>query len=295
MVLRRGKFLIGEPFFNPGNLLALGRRGSVPVEVGELVLVEVSPDGNRGRIVERLGSPMDVELQLAALGAEAGVRRPFPAEALAEAGALPEDPPPPRGDRRDYRDRIAFTIDPGTAKDHDDALTIERDGDGYLVLVHIADVAAAVPLGSALDREARRRGCSVYLPGRVEPMLPQALSAGLCSLVPGRPRDTLTVELPFSATGDVGTPRFGRGQISSARRFSYDEVELVLTGHEQVPAALHRALTDSTGSPRCCATAGPRAVRCCWSRPSRSSTWAAVTCARPAWRRRRAPTRWSRS
>ena len=108
MVLRRGKFLIGEPFFEPGLLLALGRRGGAEAEPGDLVLVEPSPQGNRGRIVERLGSPRDLEAQLVALAAEAGARRPFPDEAVEQARALPADPQPPTGDRHDYRDRLAF-------------------------------------------------------------------------------------------------------------------------------------------------------------------------------------------
>ena len=94
-------------------------------------------------------------------------------------------------------------------------MTVERSGDGLRVLVHIADVDRGGRLGSALDREARRRGFSSYLPGRVEPMLPPALSAGLCSLVPDRPRDTVTVELPFDADRKLGPAAFYRAQIVS--------------------------------------------------------------------------------
>ena len=161
----------------------------------------------------------------------------------ARSTRLPADPPPPSGARRDLRDRLAFTIDPGTAKDHDDALTVETEGDGWRVLVHIADVAASVRPGSPLDREARRRAFSVYLPGRVEPMLPHALSSGLCSLVPDRPRDTVTVELAFAADGSVvGRPRFSRAQIVSARRLAYEEVERALAGLEPLPDELLEAL-----------------------------------------------------
>ncbi len=241
--MRRGRFLVGEPYFTPGQPLALGRRGSVECEPGELVLVEPSPRSNRARVVERLGSPQDVEVELAALAAEGGARRPFPDDVLAEVELLPADPPAPSGSRRDLRDRLAFTIDPGTAKDHDDALTVEAEGDGWRVLVHIADVAASVRPGSPVDREARRRGFSVYLPGRVEPMLPFALSSGLCSLVPNRPRDTVTVELVFAADGSVvGRPRFSRAQIVSARRLAYEEVEQALAGRQAVPAELLEAL-----------------------------------------------------
>ena len=167
---------------------------------------------------------------------EAGAALAFPPDAEAEALALPADPSPPAGDRRDLRDRIAFTVDPGTAKDHDDALTVERDGDGLRVLVHIADVAAAVPEGSALDREALARGFSSYLPGRVDPMLPPEVSAGLCSLVPDRPRDAVTVELPFDAALRPGRPSFYRSQIVSRPRFAYADVEQILAGADDALA-----------------------------------------------------------
>jgi ribonuclease R len=246
-VVRRGRFLVADPYLEPGYPLALGRRGSAVAAEGELVLVEVAPTGGRARVVARLGSPWDVRALLHGAAGEAGAARDFPADAEAEALALPTDPPPPAGDRRDLRDRIAFTVDPGTAKDHDDALTVERDGEGLRVLVHIADVAAAVPEGSALDREALARGFSSYLPGRVDPMLPPELSAGLCSLVPDRPRDAVTVELPFDAALRPGRPSFYRSQIVSRRRFAYDDVERILQGADDALAEpLHDAARVAT-------------------------------------------------
>ena len=234
--MRRGRFLVVDPYLEPGYPLALGRRGSAVAAEGELVLVEVAPTGGRARVRERLGSPWDVRALLHGAAGEAGAALPFPPDVEAEAFALPADPPPPAGDRRDLRDRIAFTVDPGTAKDHDDALSVERDGDGLRVLVHIADVAAAVPEGSALDREALARGFSSYLPGRVDPMLPPELSAGLCSLVPDRPRDAVTVELPFDAALRPGRPAFYRSQIVSRRRFAYADVERILDGADDALA-----------------------------------------------------------
>ncbi len=229
-VVRRGRFLVADPYLTPGYPLALGRRGSSVAHEGELVLVEVAPGGGRARVAERLGSPWDVRALLHGLAGEAGAALPFPAAAEAEALDLPRDPAPPSGDRRDLRDRVAFTVDPGTAKDHDDAITVERDGDGLRVLVHIADVTAVVGVGSALDREAIERGFSSYLPGRVDPMLPPELSAGLCSLVPDRPRDVVTVEVPFDADLKPGRPSFYRAQIVSRRRFAYADVERILAG-----------------------------------------------------------------
>jgi len=245
--VRRGRFLVADPYLEPGYPLALGRRGSAVAAEGELVLVEVAPTGGRARVAERLGSPWDVRALLHGAAGEAGAALPFPPDVEAETLALPADPAPPTGERRDLRDRLAFTVDPGTAKDHDDAISVERDGDGFRVLVHIADVAAAVPEGSALDREAVGRGFSSYLPGRVDPMLPPELSAGLCSLVPDRPRDAVTVELPFSAALAPRRPSFYRSQIVSRRRFAYDEVERILAGADDALAVpLHDAARIAT-------------------------------------------------
>ena len=246
-MVRRGRFLVADPYLEPGYPLALGRRGSTVAHEGELVLVEVAPRGGRARVAERLGSPWDVRALLHGLAGEAGAALPFPAAAEAEVLDLPRDPAPPTGDRRDLRDRVAFTIDPGTAKDHDDAITVERTGDGLRVLVHIADVTAVVGVGSALDREAIERGFSSYLPGRVDPMLPPELSAGLCSLVPDRPRDVVTVEIPFDAALVPGRPSFYRSQIVSRRRFAYSDVERILAGADDpLGEPLHEAQRIAT-------------------------------------------------
>jgi ribonuclease R len=241
-VVRRGRFLAADPYFEPGHPLALGKVAGHQPPPGELVLVDPSPDGTRGRVVARFGSPRDIRAVLHALAAEGGAARPFPPPVEAEAGALPADPGPPSGDRRDLRGDVAFTVDPGSAKDHDDAIAVVRDGAGFVVRVHIADVAAAVPAGRAIDREARLRGFSCYLPGRVDPMLPPALSAGLCSLLPERPRDVVTVEVPFSSALDPGAPSVYRSQIVSRRRFAYEQVEAILAG---AASELREPLTDA--------------------------------------------------
>ena len=124
-----------------------------------------------------------------------GLRRRFDPlverEARAAAENVARDVP-----RKDLRDLTTFTIDPPTARDFDDAISAERlDGGLVRVWVHIADVAAHVPPGSAVDREAYRRATSVYVPGKVEPMLPEALSNEACSLVPHQDRLAVTVEL----------------------------------------------------------------------------------------------------
>lgn len=245
LVARRSRFAVAEPFFEPGLPIALGRAGSVDAAAGDLVLVRPGPGGSRGRIVERLGRPDDIRAVLHALAAEAGAARPFPPEVQSAADALPADAGPPAEGRRDLRGLLAFTVDPGTAKDHDDALSVERVGDGLRVLVHIADVAAVVEADGPIDREARRRSLSTYLPGRVEPMLPPKLSAGLCSLAPERDRDVVTVAIPFDAALRPGRPSVFRAQIRSARRFAYDEVEELLAGRGGWPEPLRDAVLDA--------------------------------------------------
>jgi ribonuclease R len=135
--------------------------------------------------------------------------------------------------RRDLRELATFTIDPPTARDFDDAISAERIGDDgrIRVWVHIADVSAYIPAGSPLDREARRRATSVYVPGAVEPMLPQALSGDACSLVPGRDRAAVSVELELHGAR-VQRVAFHRSVIRSDMRLDYHRVDRIFTGGE---------------------------------------------------------------
>ncbi len=138
--------------------------------------------------------------------------------------------------RRDLRELATFTIDPVSARDFDDAISAERlDSDPVhprvRVWVHIADVAAYVPEGSPVDVEARERGTSVYVPGAVEPMLPDALSGDACSLVPGRERAAVTVELELHGA-EVSRCAFYRSTIRSDERLDYDRVDRIFAGLE---------------------------------------------------------------
>jgi ribonuclease R len=137
--------------------------------------------------------------------------------------------------RRDLRELPTFTIDPATARDFDDAISAALIAPNRVqVWVHIADVSAFVPEGSAVDLEARRRGTSVYAPGVVEPMLPAALSNDACSLTPGAERLTVTVELEIElATGQVSSASFYRSLIRSNARLDYEQVDRVFTGEER--------------------------------------------------------------
>ena len=134
------------------------------------------------------------------------------------------------GDRLDLRETLSVTIDPATARDFDDAITLARDERGYWSLgVHIADVSHFVRPGSALDRTARKRGTSVYLPDRVIPMLPEVLSNSLASLQQGHTRFTMSVLMEFNADGVRTDRRFARSAIKVDRRFAYEQAFAVMT------------------------------------------------------------------
>jgi len=212
---------------------------------GDLVLAQVGgaaerPYGpKRGKVLEVVGREDDPRAaSLIAIHAN-GIPIGFSPEAEAEALAAR---PPTLAGRTDLRDIPLVTIDPPDARDHDDAVFAEFDDDpknpgGWIVWVAIADVAAYVRPGSALDREAREKGNSVYFPDRVEPMLPERLSAGLCSLVQGEARACLAARMVFDARGRKTGHRFVRGLMRSAAKLSY----------EQAQAAIDVAPDDATG------------------------------------------------
>ena len=160
-------------------------------EAGPGDLVVVRPGRGRARLERLLGPAAAVESVLDGLLAAFGFDAPLE----------PHTPPQSSLEGRvDLRELLSFTIDPETAKDFDDAISVRQEGDGLRAWVHIADVSYFVPAGSPLDRGAARRGCSVYVPGRVAPMLRPELSADdLCSLRPNVDRLCLTVEVPFDA------------------------------------------------------------------------------------------------
>ncbi|MBQ6137199.1 MAG: VacB/RNase II family 3'-5' exoribonuclease [Kiritimatiellae bacterium] len=136
-----------------------------------------------------------------------------------------------RSGRLDLRKKFIFTCDPVTARDYDDAISLEKDRRGNRVLgVHIADVSHYVKPGSAIDREAFRRSTSVYLADRVVPMLPEALSNGVCSLVPGEDRFAFSVFMTFDSSGEMTKRVFAKSVIRSRARFTYEQVMRVISG-----------------------------------------------------------------
>jgi ribonuclease R len=166
------------------------------------------------------------------LGEEFG-RRGFPIslEAEAERVAASEG----QGPRRDLTGLPTFTVDPETARDFDDAVSARREGDATRLWIHIADVAAHVRPGSPLDREARRRGNSTYVPGTVEPMLPRALSEGACSLSPGDERLAVTAEIALDPSGVAREAAFYRSRVRSDARLDYDQLDVVFSGRAAAP------------------------------------------------------------
>ena len=154
----------------------------------------------------------------------------FPPEVLAEAKRVAERLDTP-GERLDLRKKFIFTCDPVTARDYDDALSLETDRKGNRILgVHIADVSHFVTPGSALDREAYKRSTSVYFADRVVPMLPEELCNGVCSLVPNEDRLAFSVFMTFDKKGAMTKRTFAKSIIRSKARFTYEEVMTVLSG-----------------------------------------------------------------
>jgi len=146
------------------------------------------------------------------------------------------------GPRRDLTALATFTVDPATARDFDDAVSAQREGDGARVWIHIADVAAHVKPGSLLDQEARRRGNSTYVPGAVEPMLPHALSSEACSLAPGVERLAVTTEIELGPGMQPRKARFYRSRIRSDVRLDYDQLDEIFAGRVPPPAEVAEPL-----------------------------------------------------
>jgi ribonuclease R len=202
----------------------------------------VNPEG---QIVENLGASSAPGVDMLSIIRKYHLPTEFPRAVLDEAEQIPETVGEEmfRG-REDLRDQFIVTIDPDDARDFDDAINVERiPGGGWRLGVHIADVAAYVKPGSALDREAYKRGNSVYLPDRVIPMLPERLSNGVCSLRPDVNRLTHSVFIEFDRDGRAKTTRFGRTVIRSARRLTYREAYALLKSppKDQLGERLHVA------------------------------------------------------
>jgi ribonuclease R len=197
-----------------------------------------------GSIKEVLGKAGNVSVELRAIAMQYKIPIEFPAAAIDEAEAFPDALPKKEIQRRlDLRGQTVITIDPDDAKDFDDALSLDYDADGnYILGVHIADVSYYVREGSQLDREAYKRGTSVYLVDGVIPMLPERLSNNLCSLRPNVVRPAYSVIMTISKRGVVKDYSIKETVIKSARRFTYEEVQSILDKDEGEHYELIRGL-----------------------------------------------------
>jgi len=211
--------------------------GAKRAKAGDQVVVELlkypSPrQPARGVIIERLGRAGTPKVDLLSVIRQFRLPQEFDKPLLKAAGraarALDDEGELAR--REDLRDRVTVTIDPDTAKDFDDAITLEKVRDGWELGVHIADVSHFVRPGEPLDVEARRRGNSVYFPGYVIPMLPEVLSNGVCSLQEGVDRLTKGVFIRYDRAGRPRSSRLTAGVIRSDKRLTYEQATAILEG-----------------------------------------------------------------
>jgi ribonuclease R len=232
--------LFAEPIFvgDPG------AKGAKPEEKVVIEMVRFPSPVTRGEavVVEVLGPLGQPGVDLQSIIKAFNLPEVFPEDVLQEARRKADTFD--EGDldgRQDFREQLVITIDPADAKDHDDAVSLEFDPGSkhWMLYVHIADVGHFAPAGSMLDREARKRGNSVYLPGKVLPMFPEVISNALASLQEGRVRYVLSVAMEFTEAGIFVRSDFVRGVIKVKRRFSY----------EQVSALLKPGASDDTVSP----------------------------------------------
>ncbi|HXW54121.1 MAG TPA: VacB/RNase II family 3'-5' exoribonuclease [Candidatus Cybelea sp.] len=218
---------------------------------GAVVNVEITrfPKGGAapaGRVLEILGRPGDIGVDTEIMIRKHHLPHVFSPDVLTEARAIPQQVPPSalRG-RRDFRSLPIVTIDGESARDFDDAVYVAPlPGSGYELQVHIADVAHYVARQSALDREARIRGNSVYFPRRALPMLPEELSNGICSLNPQVDRLVMSVIMKMDASGQMVDAEFAPGVIRSAERMTYTSVYKVLEGDQEMTSRYAPLVAD---------------------------------------------------
>src|SRR5213594_1809538 len=222
---------------------------STRASLGDKVVVRLEPWESRhvnpeGEIIEVLGPATAPGIDMLSIIRKYHLPAEFPKDVLEQAERISEQVDARQlEEREDLRKEFIVTIDPDDARDFDDAIQVEKTNSGWRLGVHIADVAAYVEPGSALDREARGRGNSVYLPDRVIPMLPEGLSNGVCSLNPGVDRLTRSVFIHFDKHGVVKNARFVRSVIRSAHRLTYKQAYAILSSppRDQLGKRLHTA------------------------------------------------------
>ncbi len=186
----------------------------------------------RGVIIEVLGKAGQYKAEINSIIHQFQLPGEFDAECRQQASRIAAGfDPADAGKRDDVTDQTIITIDPPDAKDFDDAISLSRNRDGNWVLgVHIADVSTFVSMDSPMDIEAKKRGNSVYLPGRVLPMLPETLSNGICSLQPGQKRFAKSVYVTYDEQGNILDRNFANSVICSKARLTYQQADGILRG-----------------------------------------------------------------
>ena len=213
--------------------------GAVPKDVseGDAVIVRLAEGAEdtlnfRGKIIEVLGNPDAIDVQMRLVIEKFKLPHSFSEQARKEAAQLPEEITETKG-REDLREILHVTIDGETAKDFDDAVAVIKTKKGFRLYVSIADVSHFVRPGTALDKDAYERGTSIYFPGRVIPMLPEKISNNLCSLIPEQDRLAFTAILDFDREGNTAKKRFIKSIIRSHKRFTYTTVRQILIDNNQ--------------------------------------------------------------
>lgn len=234
--LPKGKALAFVPLLGASKAVVVKKSTQWKYQVGDRLLLSVQkwPEDKREdlecKCLSHLGTINDPSIDHIVAATEYDILTTFSNDAKKEAKAFGKVVKHQDfKNRKDYTELETFTIDPKTAKDYDDALSLEIDTKGhYHLYVHIADVSHYVQPGSMLDEEALQRGNSTYFPKFCFPMLPEELSNELCSLKEGVPRLTVTVYAHFDAEGELLEHRFEKSVIKSAKRFTYEEAKEVL-------------------------------------------------------------------
>jgi len=233
--LKRGDGLITPDNNKFSKQIIVPQKASMGATTGQKVVVKVifSAKGEnlKGEVIEILGQEDDFKTLQLALIRDHKLYEEFPKEVLDEASKIPQQVLPSElAGRLDLRDELTFTIDGADARDFDDAVSISKKGKNYVLGVHIADVGHYVHQDTELDKEAYLRGTSSYFPNLVLPMLPKALSNGICSLNEGVDRLTLSCIMEIKPTGEVVDYKICESVINSKKRFTYDEVFAIIQG-----------------------------------------------------------------
>jgi ribonuclease R len=257
---RAQKRLLGtyDEFDGKGFLVPMDARiGAIPLkpdatrpEKGKVIAAEILRFGTamsapEAQVVKIMGDPDDPEVQAQSIVFRYGLSTGFPDEVHRETAQVAYSIPAEEiAARTDLRELPIVTIDGENARDFDDAVYVRRHGAGYELYVSIADVAAYVAPASALDQEAYARSTSVYFPDRAIPMLPEALSNGICSLNPNEDRLTKTACIEFNAKGEVIRSRFFNSVIRSHERMTYTNVRRILIDRDPEVLGRYRNLVD---------------------------------------------------